>query len=110
MVEVVADMELDLVVRAQRVVTPHGEVARCIGVRDGKVVAIEAVTADLDAREVLEQLLHTDLAPAALRNVGAADGAVGGLYTLAHSATVEEFGGERLAVGNTALLVPVQLD
>lgn len=48
------------------------------------------------AREVLEQLLHADLAAGALHNAGAADGAVSDIYTLAHSATVEEFAGERL--------------
>lgn len=47
------------------------------------------------AREVLEQLLHADLAAGALHKAGAADGAVSDIYTLAHSATVEEFTGER---------------
>ena len=46
--------DLDLVIRAERVVARHGEVARCIGVRDGTIVAIEPITSDLDAPEVLE--------------------------------------------------------
>jgi allantoinase len=32
---------LDLVLRGDRVITPHGEMARCIGVSDGRIVAIE---------------------------------------------------------------------
>ena len=50
------------------------------------------------AGEVLEQLLHTDLSEEALRHAGAAGGAVSGMYTLSHSATAEEFTGERLPV------------
>ena len=32
--------DLDLLIRAPRVITAAGEVARCIGVRDGRIVAI----------------------------------------------------------------------
>jgi allantoinase len=46
--------ELDLVFRARRVVTAAGEVARCVGVRDGSVVAIEPYDAELDAARVVE--------------------------------------------------------
>ncbi|MGH3101976.1 MAG: allantoinase AllB, partial [Thermoleophilia bacterium] len=37
----------DLVLRAPRVVTAAGEVARCVAVRDGRVAAIEPLAADL---------------------------------------------------------------
>jgi allantoinase len=37
----------DLVFRAQRVVTPAGEVAGCVGVRDGRVAAVEPLEAAL---------------------------------------------------------------
>lgn len=40
---------LDLVIRAPRAITTAGEVARAIGVRDGRIVAIEELDADLDA-------------------------------------------------------------
>jgi allantoinase len=51
----------DLVFRARRVVTPAGEVAGCVGVRDGRVAAIEPLeaapagerTIDLSHEEVL---------------------------------------------------------
>ena len=33
--------DFDLVFRAQRVITAAGEVARCVGVRDGRIAAIE---------------------------------------------------------------------
>ncbi len=39
---------LDLVFRAPRVITAAGEVARCVGVRDGTIVAIEPLEAALD--------------------------------------------------------------
>lgn len=39
---------------------------------------------------VLEALVQDDLAAAALRSAGAADGALAGLYTLSHSATAED--------------------
>ncbi|TNM38507.1 allantoinase AllB [Nocardioides albidus] len=47
-------MELDLLIRAPRVVTPAGEVARAVGVRDGSIVAVEPLPSDLDARRVVE--------------------------------------------------------
>ena len=40
----------DLVFRAPRVVTAAGEVSRCIGVRDGRVAAIEPLAAELAGR------------------------------------------------------------
>ena len=46
--------ELDLVLRARRVVTAAGEVARCVGVRDGSVVAIEPYDAELDGSRLVE--------------------------------------------------------
>ncbi|MDQ8000142.1 MAG: hypothetical protein REU00_09660 [Pseudomonadota bacterium] len=46
--------------------------------------------------EALERLLHADLSEEALRHAGAADDAVGGLYTLSHSASAEEFAGEHV--------------
>ncbi len=45
--------ELDLVFRARRVVTPAGEVARCVGVRDGSIVAIEPYDARPAAARVV---------------------------------------------------------
>ena len=41
--------ELDLVLRAPRVVTAAGEVARRIGVADGRIVAIEPLGSGLTA-------------------------------------------------------------
>jgi allantoinase len=46
--------ELDLVFRARRVITTAGEVARCVGVRNGSIVAIEPYDAALDADRVIE--------------------------------------------------------
>ncbi len=45
---------LELLFRAPRVITVAGEVARCIGVRDGRIVVIEPIDAELDADEVVE--------------------------------------------------------
>ena len=45
---------LDLLFRAPRVITVAGEVARCIGVRDGRIAVIEPIDAELDADEVVE--------------------------------------------------------
>jgi len=42
---------------------------------------------------VLESLVHADVGVAALRASGAAEGALSGLYTLSHSATVEDVAG-----------------
>ena len=53
MVSPVSD-KLDLLFRAPRVITAAGEVARCIGVRDGRIVVIEPIDAELDADEVVE--------------------------------------------------------
>lgn len=44
---------LDLLFRAPRVITAAGEAARCVGVRDGRIVAVEPIDADLDAGEVI---------------------------------------------------------
>lgn len=49
-----AGERLDLVLRARRVVTAHGEVARCVGVRNGRIAAIAPHDADLDAAELVE--------------------------------------------------------
>jgi allantoinase len=49
----------DLVFRARRVVTAAGEAARCVGVRDGRIAAIEPLEAALDAARVVE--LGTDV-------------------------------------------------
>ena len=46
--------KLDLLFRAPRAITAAGEVARCIGVRDGRIVVIEPIDAELDADEVVE--------------------------------------------------------
>lgn len=45
---------MDLVFKAPRVITSAGEVARSIGVSDGKVVAIEPLDAQLSAGRVIE--------------------------------------------------------
>ena len=46
--------ELDLVIRGPRVVTPAGEAARSVGVRDGSIVAVEPYDAGLSAPVVVE--------------------------------------------------------
>ena len=46
--------KLELLFRAPRVITVAGEVARCIGVRDGRIVVVEPIDAELDADEVVE--------------------------------------------------------
>ncbi|MCS3779892.1 allantoinase AllB [Tsukamurella ocularis] len=46
--------EYDLVVRGRRIVTTAGTVAREVGIRDGRVVAIEPLGNDLTGREVVE--------------------------------------------------------
>lgn len=46
--------KLELLFRAPRVITVAGEVARCIGVRDGRIAVIEPIDAELDADEVVE--------------------------------------------------------
>jgi allantoinase len=45
---------LDLLIRAPRVITTAGEVARCIGVRDGRIVAIEPLGSTLTATQVVD--------------------------------------------------------
>ena len=45
---------LDMVFRAPRVITGVGEASRAIGIRDGRIVAVEPIDADLEAaREVV---------------------------------------------------------
>jgi allantoinase len=39
--------ELDLLFRAPRMITRAWEVGRCVGIRDGVIVAIEPLDADL---------------------------------------------------------------
>ena len=46
--------DYDLVFQAQRVITGAGEVARCIGVTDGKISAIEPLASGLTGTEVVE--------------------------------------------------------
>jgi allantoinase len=46
--------DLDLLFRAPRVITSAGKVARCIGVADGRIVAIEPLDSDLSAAEVVQ--------------------------------------------------------
>src|SRR6478736_8288262 len=55
-VRVVSPMsdKLELLFRAPRVITVAGEVARCIGVRDGRIAVIEPIDAEPDAEEVVE--------------------------------------------------------
>src|SRR5437867_1015925 len=45
--------DLDLVVRARRVVTTAGEAARVVGVRDGRIVAVAPYDAELEGTEQL---------------------------------------------------------
>ena len=45
---------VDLVIRAKRVVTPAGELAREVGVASGRIVAVERLGAGLDAAVVLD--------------------------------------------------------
>ncbi|MBJ8340771.1 allantoinase AllB [Antrihabitans sp. YC3-6] len=45
---------LDLIFRAPRVITGAGEVARCIGIRDGRIVAIEPLDSVLEAKETIQ--------------------------------------------------------
>jgi allantoinase len=50
--------ELDLVLRAPRVVATAGEVARRVGIADGRIVAIEPLDSDLSAADMVD--LGTD--------------------------------------------------
>ncbi len=55
--------ELDLVIRGQRVITRAGEVPRCVGVRDGVVVAIEPLEAALSGTETIDLAADEVLIP-----------------------------------------------
>src|SRR5688500_1499104 len=46
--------DYDLVFRARRVITPAGEVARCVAVADGRIAAIEPLESRLDGGVVLD--------------------------------------------------------
>ena len=46
--------ELDLVFRAPRMITPAGEAGRCVGIRDGVIVAIEPLDADLRSAQSVQ--------------------------------------------------------
>ena len=46
--------DLDLMIRAPRLVSTAGEVSRIVGVKDGTIVAIEPMDSDLTARQVIE--------------------------------------------------------
>ncbi|TCO56972.1 allantoinase [Actinocrispum wychmicini] len=54
---------LDLVFRARRMITPAGEVEGTVGVREGRIVAVEPLNSDLDAERVIELGLHQVLLP-----------------------------------------------
>jgi len=56
-------MRFDLVVQAERVVTAQGEVARSIGVSDGRITAVEALGTPLDGDQTLETLPDEVLLP-----------------------------------------------
>jgi len=45
---------MDLVIRARRTITAAGEVARCVGVAEGRIVAIEPYESDLTAPQVVD--------------------------------------------------------
>ncbi|KQZ67520.1 allantoinase AllB [Nocardioides sp. Root151] len=53
-VEAQVNEPCDLVIRASRVVSTSGEVGRLIGVKDGRIVAIEPLDSELDGAELLE--------------------------------------------------------
>jgi allantoinase len=44
----------DVVFRARRLIGPHGERSGCVGVRDGRIAAVEPLDARLDAVRVVE--------------------------------------------------------
>ena len=46
--------DLDLVIRAPRLISTAGEVGRTVGVKDGTIVAIEPLNSDLTAPQVVE--------------------------------------------------------
>jgi allantoinase len=49
-----ATREFDLVFLGRRVITPDGEVPRCVAVRDGVVVAVEPYEAGLRGATTVE--------------------------------------------------------
>jgi allantoinase len=55
--------ELDLVVRAERAITPRGEERVCVGVRNGRIAAVVPLAERLDAAEVLELAADEVLLP-----------------------------------------------
>jgi allantoinase len=59
----VSGVRYDLVFRARRVVTAAGEVARCVAVSDGTIVAIEPLEAALDGDTVVELAADEVLLP-----------------------------------------------
>lgn len=56
-------VELDLVIRAARVLTPEGERAACVGIRDGRIAAIEPASADLTATTTVDLAADEVLMP-----------------------------------------------
>ena len=55
--------ELDLVIRASRVVSPTGEVGHLVGVKGGRIVAIEPLESDLTGAELVELAADEVLMP-----------------------------------------------
>ena len=53
----------DLVIRGNRIMTTAGEVAREVGIRDGKIVAIEPLGNNLEGAEVIELSAEEVLLP-----------------------------------------------
>jgi allantoinase len=53
----------DLVIRAARAIFPQGEMARAIGIRDGRIAAIEPLEAPLAADDVMELASDAVLMP-----------------------------------------------
>jgi allantoinase len=56
-------MEFDLAIRAPRMITPHGEVPRVVGVSRGRIVVVEPLDAAIEAAKVLELGSHEVLMP-----------------------------------------------
>ncbi|TQN31077.1 allantoinase [Haloactinospora alba] len=48
------DYDYDLVIRARRTVTPQGEIPATVGVRDGKIVAVESYDSPVRSAETVE--------------------------------------------------------
>src|SRR6476469_3878441 len=55
--------DLDLMIRAPRLVSTAGEVSRIVGVKDGTIVAIEPMDSDLTAPQVLDLISDEALLP-----------------------------------------------